>query len=247
MEQQQGLIAILDALGAADYSADGIRDFLASRNLVLKLLGGKAKDVLGDIDSSLVTVFTFNDTVLITYATGRPAVAKDVEGFCLLLRKFLVDSLAQGILFRGALSIGPFYVNASTNTVLGAAVTDAAAWYDDADWIGVLATPQASLLIRSLEAQSKTDLTHVAVDYPVPLKNRQPASLRAVNWPKAFYVRGVRPLNEGEDPKAKCLSLLARQGVPKGTESKYFNSVDFFDYCIALWRKQKRAKSRVAG
>lgn len=80
MEQQQGLIAILDALGAADYSADGIRDFLASRNLVLKLLGGKAKDVLGDIDSSLVTVFTFNDTVLITYATGRPAVAKDVEG-----------------------------------------------------------------------------------------------------------------------------------------------------------------------
>ena len=244
MEQQQGLIAILDALGAADYSGDRISQFLESRNLVLRLLSSKAKDVLGDIESELVTVFTFNDTVLIVYVTGRPATVKDFEDFCLLLRKFVVDSLAQGILFRGAISTGLFHVNAKANTVMGPAVTDAAAWYNSADWIGIMATPLATLHMRSLIAQSKADLDHVVVDYPVPLKSQTSNSLKAVNWPKAFYVHGLRPLAEGENPKAKCLSLLARHGVPRGSESKYFNTIAFFDYCVELWRKQQKEKAK---
>jgi hypothetical protein len=244
MEQEQGLIAILDALGAANYSGEGIDQFLKSRTLVLNLLTSKAKDVLGDLDASLVTVFTFNDTVLIVYATNRPAKAKDVEDFCLLLRKFAVDSLAQGILFRGAISIGFFHVNAQTNTVMGPAVTDAAAWYNRADWIGITATPQATLRIRSLIEQDHVDLDHVVVDYPVPLKEQPFHSLRAVNWPKAFYVHGLRPLAAGEKPKAKCLSLLAAHGVPRGTESKYFNTIAFFDHCVDLLLKQQKEKTK---
>ena len=50
MEQQQGLIAILYALGAANYSDDAIKQFMRSRETVLNLLNRKAKDVRGDID-----------------------------------------------------------------------------------------------------------------------------------------------------------------------------------------------------
>jgi len=111
---------------------------------------------------------------------------------------------------------------------------------NQADWIGIAATPQASLLIRSHEQQNGKDIQNVMIDYPVPMKDLAPITLRAVNWPKGFYVKGVRPLKEGEDARAKCLALLARSGVPKGTEAKYFNTVTFFDFCVERWKSRGR-------
>lgn len=246
MTQKQGLIAILDALGAATYNDREIDQFLKSRELVLGLLRRKvnAKEVRGDIDASHVTTFTFNDTVLIVYQTTVAPILNDVEHFCLLLRKFQVDSLAQGILFRGAVSIGHFYVDDASNTVMGSAVTDAAAWYDSADWVGIHATPHASLVVESLLPRGSNKIDHLLVEYPIPLKDNRVVTLKALNWPKAFVVKGLRPVDDGEDPRAKCLALLTNHRVPKGTESKHFNSLKFFDYCIDRWNKQQKAKKR---
>jgi hypothetical protein len=245
MEQKQGIIAILDALGAATYNDKEISQFLSSRERVLELLARKAdaKQVRGDINIEFVTTFTFNDTVLIVYCTPRQSTLNDVLHFCLLLRKFMVDSLAQGILFRGSVSIGNFYVDDQSNTVMGTAVTDAAAWYDSADWVGINATPHATLVVKTLLHESK-DLDHVLVDYPVPLTGHPSLDLKAVNWPKAFYVKGLRPVKEDEDARAKCLELLAQHKVPKGTESKHFNTVAFFDHCIGLYKEQLKKKRK---
>ena len=240
MQQKQGLIAILDALGAANYSSEELSQFLKSRELVREQLNDKAERLGGPELAKRVITFTFNDTVLIVYQTEKPVNLKDVKRFGELLRRFAVKSLAQGILFRGAIAIGRFYVNARTNTVMGEAVADAAAWYDRADWIGITATPQATLLIQSLTEQGHQNIERLMVDYPVPLKDRSVLSLKAVNWPKAFFVRGMTPCAAGEEPRAKCLSLLARHGVPRGTESKYFNSVTFFDHCVKLWHRQRK-------
>jgi hypothetical protein len=115
VNQQQGLIAILDALGAANYSREKITQFLKSRELVLEQLRHKAANLRG-VDASLITTFTFNDTVLILYQTKAPVTLQDVKGFRELLRRFAVKSLEHGILFRGSLSIGPFYVDGASNT-----------------------------------------------------------------------------------------------------------------------------------
>ena len=245
MEQKQGIIAVLDALGAATYNDREIAQFLNSRERVLELLKRKAnaKEIRGNMDINLVTTFTFNDTVLIVYCTPGSATLDDVQYFCLLLRKFMVDSLVQGILFRGSVSIGNFYVDDESNTVMGTAVTDAAAWYDSTDWVGINATPHATLVVQALLRGSK-DLDRLLVDYPVPLKDRPSLVLKAVNWPKAFYVKGLRPVKEGEDPRAKCLKLLAEHKIPKGTESKHFNTVAFFDHCIRLWKEQRKQKGK---
>ncbi len=245
MEQKQGLIAILDALGAATYNEREISQFLESREVVLELLHRKAdaKDVRGDIKAELVTTFTFNDTVLIVYRTHGQATLDDVEHFCLLLRKFMVDSLAKGILFRGALAIGNFYVDDDSNTVMGTAVTDAAAWYDSSDWVGINTTPHATFVIQGLLRGSK-DLNRLLVDYPVPIKGRKPLDLKAINWPKAFYVRGLRPIKKGENERSKFLELLSMHRVPKGTESKHFNTVEFFDHCVKLWKQERKQKRR---
>jgi hypothetical protein len=157
---------------------------------------------------------------------------------------FAVKSLEHGILFRGAFASGSFYVDKTTSTVLGDAVSDAAAWYDQADWMGITATPHATLLIRSLFGESGLDLSHVLIDYAVPLKDGTNRPLMAVNWPMAFFVRGVRPKRcaNGEQPKVVCLSLLVEHGVPKGTEFKYFNTVKFFDDCAKRWGNEHKAR-----
>jgi hypothetical protein len=248
MQQENGLIAILDALGAANYSDAEIDNFLDSRSRVLGLLKQKAGDDAArwDIDpqKTKLSTFTFNDTVLILYRKKIAKVSTDDVGyFSSLLRKFLMDSIVNGILFRGSMSIGQFYVNDETNTVMGRAVTDAAAWYDSADWIGINATPHATLAIQGLPVKEVDELEAVLIDYAVPLKDGSSTSLKAVNWPKAFAVKNLTPCVGGEDRRAKCLSLLTQHRVPKGTESKYFNSMKFFDHCIKAW-KEKREKEK---
>jgi hypothetical protein len=246
MDQKQGIIAILDALGAARYNDAEIKRFLKSRQRVLGILAEKAhaKEVRGQIESSSVSTFTFNDTVLIVYRTPHIPTLKDVEHFSLLLRKFAVDSLAEGILFRGSMSVGKFYVDEETNTVMGPAVTDAAGWYDAGEWVGINTTPHSTMVVQSMLEESDDDLGHLLVDYDVPFKSRSPLRLKAVNWPKGFVVQGVKPVADGQSPRAKCLSLLALHGVPKGAESKHGNTVDFFDHCIGLWEKKRALKGK---
>jgi hypothetical protein len=239
MQDQQGLVAILDALGASNYKGPEIAKFQKSRKLVLDGLKDKAIRVLGPIKAHRVTTFMFNDTVVIVHQTEKAAGLKDVQVFGELIRKFEIMSLANGILFRGSIAIGQFYVSDETNTVMGDAVADAAAWYERADWIGVAATPQATLIIRSLLEQGHIDIDHLMIDYSVPIKDGPAIILKAVNWPKAFFVRGMTPCVGGDVPRAKCLSLLAQHGIPSGTESKYFNSIKFFDHCAELWQKQR--------
>jgi hypothetical protein len=135
---------------------------------------------------------------------------------------------------RGSLSVGKFHVDDATNTVMGEAVTDAAAWYDSADWVGINATPFASLFVQSLVDRTGEDLEHVLVDWDVPLKDSKGARpLKALNWPKVFVVPNMTPCVHGENHRAMCASLLTVHGVPRGTELKYTNTMKFYDHCIA--------------
>ena len=240
--KQNGIVAILDALGAASYSDDNIQAFLNSRENVLRLLDRKIEGMSDRIERKDVAIFTFNDTILIAYKTAakQPTLAQ-IDTFFTLLRKFLVDSLANRILFRGSVAIGTFYVDDSSNTVMGQAVTDAAAWYDKADWIGIQATPKGTMVIqRWLEKHSKTK-SHLMVNYDVPLKNGETICVKAVNWPKVFFVNNLTPCSQGEREREKLLQLLSEHPVPLGTEHKFQNTIAFFDRVVRDIERLKKA------
>lgn len=229
--KQLGMIAILDALGAASYSDEEIQKFLQSRNKVLDLLDQKIDGMADRIERSEIEVFTFNDTILIAYKSQMPRL-DIIDTFFIILRKFVVDSLSQNILFRGSVAIGSFYVDKETNTVMGEAVTDAAAWYDKADWIGVQATPKATIIIQQwLETiEGPSPRKHLMLDYDVPLKDGKSVRVKVVNWPKVFFVNTLTPCRQGEKPREKLLTFLSNHSVPPGTEKKFFNSIAFFDH-----------------
>ena len=231
--KQNGIVAILDALGAATYTDPEIGRFLESRGKVLQLLDQNVEGMSGILGRQDMEVFTFNDTVLIVYKTdSRLPSLEEVISLFSVLRKFLVDSLSQNILFRGAVAIGTFYVDGNTNTVMGQAVTDAAAWYDKADWIGVHATPRASMTIQRWLERPDTRSAYVMLDYDVPLRDGKRVRVKAVNWPKVFFVRNMTPCAGGQPPREKLLELLSAHAVPIGTEQKFYNTLSFFDRAV---------------
>ena len=187
----------------------------------------------------MVATFTFNDTIVIALTLGRLPAIRDVAKFFILLRKFFTVSIINGILFRGAVSVGKFYSDNVRNLVMGEAVTDAAAWYERANWIGIHATPRASILIDQLiegeeNQEEKNELASVLVDYEVPMKDKSRAKLKASKWPKAYFVRSVSPCASGQSRRARLLELLGKHGVPLGTEDKYFNTICFYDFVVNL-------------
>lgn len=121
----------------------------------------------------------------------------------------MMHSLQHQILFRGCISVGSFYgVDDETNTVMGPAVSDAAAWYNQPDWIGISATAHATIFIQSLLDRSQRDHEMVIVDYDVPLKGRPSVRVKAIIWPNAFWVSCLRP--DGQSGRSMLLSFLSQ-------------------------------------
>jgi hypothetical protein len=223
-----GLVAILDALGTKLLSLSEAINFIALRDSVMTHTERVVETNLKGLEMERLSKFTFNDTVVYAYCPPKGVTLPEVERFAHLLRVFETRSIVQGTPFRGALAVGEFYIG-DKQTILGPAISDAASWYEAADWVGIHATPHASLFIDSLlERALGTDLSHVLFDYDVPMKNNLARQLKAVNWPKGFYVTGLRPEGKGT-AKGLVLSALTQRRVPKDTESKYFNALRFFD------------------
>lgn len=236
-QAQTGIVAVLDALGASHYRDDEIRKFMQSRQTLLKLLEDKAEFVADSLSVETIETFTFNDTILFVLKSTRDDVGieKEIRAFLMVMRKFLADSLLNGILFRGALAIGKFHMDRDSNTILGQAVTDAAAWYDKTEWMGLVATPRASITIqRFIELNLSTwQWDDYMPNYDVPLNDGSTVTLKAVNWPKAFVYRGLTECcRVGDVPRARLLELLSQHMIPLGVEKKYFNTIRFFDHVI---------------
>jgi hypothetical protein len=229
VQPAEGLVAVLDALGVSLFSLDEAREFVRLRDSIITFTEQVIETRLSGLDMKRLTKFTLNDTVVFAYQTAGHVTLDEVEQFCHVLRLFETRSIVDRIPFRGALGLGPFYIGDS-QTVLGPAVVDAASWYERADWIGIHATPHATMFIQSLlERSPGRTLDHVLLDYDVPIKDdKSKPRLKAVNWPKGFYMKDLRPPGNGTT-RGLVLTALAKRRVPKGTEAKYFHAVKFFD------------------
>jgi hypothetical protein len=225
-EPLPGFVAVLDALGASTYSKDELEQFLQARNQIVDLVAKLAEEQI-KINPKHLRRFVFNDTIILAYVRGVTYQA--AWDFCHILRVVEAFFLERQIFFRGAIGVGDFYkVDERINTVMGPAVSDAAAWYDRADWIGIHTTPYATIFLRSLLEKERKNIDCVLVDYDIPLKDKGRMKLKAINWPKRVYLDQGKSV---EQARAKMLSLLAKAPMPVGSESKYFHAIEFFNYC----------------
>jgi len=248
VKREFGDVAILDALGASSYGEAEIEMFLRSRDRVLAELNGWVEEPHGAVrleGKDLIT-FTFNDTIVIALRNGEtPLEFAEVIAFAAAIRKFIVDSMASGLLFRGAAALGSFRIDEDTNTIMGDAVTDAAQWYESTNWVGVHFTPRSHLELSAMYEETGSKSRWAMLPYAVPLKAGHSMSTFAVNWPKVLMVPTLSPWKEGGSPRAQLLRSLAGHKVPLGTEEKYRNTVAFFDYSWKVEQDAEKNRRRV--
>ena len=223
-----GIVGIFDALGAKNFAPEQVSSYIASQDQILNAVEEKAAGQVVSRNLSKPIIFTFNDTIIIALETERNSEYNAIKGFAKILRRFISYSLTKRLFFRGAFSIGSYIVCESQNLIMGNAVTDAASWYEQTEFIGAVATPKASMIIKQHVLQDSKPPEFLLFETDIPCK-KGPRKLYAVNWPKAFYVPGLRPSGCDPGQELSCLlRLLVANEVPSGTEHKYTNTVEFF-------------------
>jgi hypothetical protein len=243
------LVAIVDALGTADYSMDRVSSYIKSLDELLtettRFAQDQAVHFVERFDIGMLQRFVFQDSVLFVYVhrDSNEITLNEILWFCHVLRTFQGGAFDRNLLFRGAWAMGDLYlVNRKDSAVLGPAVRDAARWYERAEWIGIHATPRTSILTQSLLDREGTTADFVLLDYDVPMKSGQPVKLKAVNWPKNLHLRYWK--STGREIRGILQSKMAVDPIPEGAERKHFHALKFFDDVIAGQELQESWKKR---
>ncbi len=221
------VIALLDALGTKGLLSRSAPDGLLEtwQHLLTEL-----EQLLNDVEASEATedcsFLAFSDTILITIIpTAEANQASCLSLMHTLLQRFLWPGLMAGVYFRGAISVGRFLQ--SPFRVLGESLEEAAEWYEQADWMGVMATPSAGHLIEQMVLDG-WDMAESLVRHDVPLRNKNRYDTWAVNWPKYADEEAETVNSSG---KATLLrSFRAYSGaISPVIVAKYANTLAFAD------------------
>lgn len=233
-KKKYGIVILLDALGAATYSENQIKDFLSSRadiNGLVSSLSSQFPKNKGKFYPPVI--FTFGDTVIITIELRtKKHIFTHLFFISILMRRYLFHSMEQGILFRGSFSIGSYIEDFDSNTVMGEAVTDAAAWYEKSNWMGLSSTPKTKNVLEYylLKLKLEEDSFSYLHRYDVPMKNGVTHNLYVVSWPSAFFDEHLLEKAEIDDGKHYFYKILKDLPIPLGTEMKYENTKQYFEF-----------------
>lgn len=258
----RGFVVLLDALGVRTMSGDDIDLFLEQRRFILNLLTemlpalnrGRSKERLA-LASNVPTVMAFGDTFAITWAAPAPhpySWLRELQEFASAISYVVALSFISGLRLRGALAYGDFYFD--TDVIIGPAVADAALWYEQADWLGVIATPATEIMviaqlndpneatpdpeenlgsIQEWLLPLRRDFVRVFLPtYNVPLREGYGRSMMAINWPYSLFCLGPDiTLVTGEHVAEFFRRKLDSFIRPPSAQAKYDNTAAFYAFC----------------
>jgi len=227
MQSDFAVVALLDALGAKGLLSRSTPDgLLETWQMLLSQLAQWCDDVSTSEAADDCSFLGFSDTVLITIMPVSEA--DQPECFSLmhdLLQRFIWQGFVAGVYFRGAVSAGRFIQ--SSSRVLGEGLEEAAEWYEQADWMGVMATPGAKHLIEHMLLDG-WDMSSLFVPYGVPLRTGRSYDTWAVNWP-SFADEEAKSGNTS----AKAILLRSFRtfsgAISPAVALKYANTITFAD------------------
>jgi len=131
------------------FYAQSSYSFIKSHDEILAIVRDKAAGQA--IRHNLIEprIFTFNDTIIIAQPTDLENEYLAIKAFATTVRRFISYSLTKNLFFRGAFSIGFYLMGQNHDLIMGDAVTDAVSWYEQPEFIGVIATPKASRSLKN--------------------------------------------------------------------------------------------------
>lgn len=248
--ERNGIIVLLDALGSRSLTLDECRRFIDARNKVLKALEPIKKDAHNFLEQELTgkknppnaveflhepELHTFGDTIILSWDVDNDArIIPSLLQVAVILGHLISLGIEHGLYFRGSVAAGKYLQQ--KNTLLGPAVVDAASWYEQTEWIGVIATPKTGLLVaqaadvaRHVAGTTFSEFASLYAKYDVPIKTKTIKSLWASGWPIQY---AINTKDAEFTPRVRLLEQLGQLGVPFGSEDKYLNTLRFYDHMI---------------
>jgi hypothetical protein len=158
---------------------------------------------------------TLSDTIIIAIPL-QPNYASISKTFDLLLTPF-IESLKTGMLFRGIVSSGWYFI--SDRLVIGPAIDDAAGHHAQLKWIGIAMSPTLNLEMPAQLTKSASFVFYQTIPH------KQSYGSFVLNWPNY-------------DDGGKCHFILQRERMEAIKEKpnddkikeKYDNTLRFYDY-----------------
>lgn len=228
LRKKFGMVILMDALGARQYSEEKIKKFLLARSKLNAILANQVTELKAmrpDVPPTKPMTFTFGDTlVIVCELRATKHRLRQIYAMFMLMQNYLFHSMHEGILFRGAYSIGTYIDDPASNTVMGEALTDAASWYERSDWFGLTSTPRTNNVLELLFHSDRPSLNNpmFVFPYPVPMKDGRTIHLYTISWAGRFFQQ------KATDPERDFLGTTHELPIPLGTESKHINSKKYF-------------------
>ena len=230
IKEHFGIVVLMDALGVQNATISESKHFVNSLKSyadgVFHFLSGYAEsaDLREYFKKVKPATRTFGDTFLITWAIPNESnIIPYLAAISSAVSSVVIKGIDQGILFRGAISIGKYLE--SDTTVIGPAITDAASWHEQANWFGCITTPNCTQRVNA-EALELNQILSLK-QYNVPLKSQERIELWCVDWPSIItFYWDIDPLKW----YYQCVSKLT---IPFGTEKKYINAEEFLKYSLS--------------
>ena len=175
LQHRNGIVALIDMLGTKELrTKKGVKQMHSNWTEFLSYSQQLAQ---GKTGIQGYDISAFSDTMFIT-AEGNTETL--LESFGIMATRLIPKSINLGIPIRGCVAAGTFY-QSGPNLLTGPAVTEAASYYNQPQWIGISACFSAHKKISSFES-GKACYTK----YDIPLKTSVERGGLAVNWPDLY-------------------------------------------------------------
>jgi hypothetical protein len=267
--RKEGIVVFLDALGVKHLGTQKSIDFIEKRKKFLEeciyIQDRRSEQFKRDLNIDLPKpdIALFQDSIIISWEEEKPKREPEQEkyyfSFFQAVGQWLIDAITEAIredlFFRGAISQGEYIVNMSNQnvTIIGPAVDDASDFFEIADWVGVIQTPDCekkytSYLTTIAEKESKRtgvaknledviyDYRFLFVRYPVPLsiKNLDFFSLKqdSLSLTKKHFTSAWPVMACKIESKISILNILLSHLILEKPEhqSKYYHSYLFLEW-----------------
>lgn len=213
-----GVITFLDVLGWQGIYARNSNAIKSLKSLIEEIKTKSKYERGFDNIFYDVEIKSISDTIVILTPCKERDAATAINIHGTLCQWIIPYSIKEEIPIRGAISFGEF--QNVDNIFLGKAVDEAAAWHEQADWIGVNLTPSAEYLY---DVEIKNNLW---VKYSLPItKSSVKWESRCVNWTSHW---------ENKDDEIKKIKDKFRQLGPMTPDiaGKFVNTLKFIDEAI---------------
>lgn len=204
-EKHFGIIVVLDVLG---WKSSATPEFMERYFSLINFLRSQINDTrlrcTSQPELSNISVNVLSDTIVICIDGSYPYCELNIFS---AINHFIAESLKNGIIYRGAISYGEYYINQLGNAFIGKPIYEALKLAEQTDWSGVIITD--SLANALLENNSIDSLIALNIfPYHIPFKQGYGTKDQLVLYPSFAILKYRTCINNVAELKALYKSII---------------------------------------